>query len=471
VFTRSAFLASCWLALVAATPLAAAEPDQVMIDFAATNGLIRPLHGINKGPLTGGGIIDLTARHRELVPPFNRLHDCHWPVPDVVDVHVVFPNFHADAANPASYDFAITDEYIAAVRATGAEVIYRLGESIEHTTVKRFVHPPRDPEQWAKICVGIVRHYNEGWARGTNANIRYWEIWNEPENRPVMWTGTDEQFLTLYAAVSRALKQHDAKLKVGGPAFGYTGEFVGGEFRASTFVSNFLARCRSESLPLDFFSWHCYTADPEELVRRAHAVRSLLDSFGFKKTESHLNEWNYLPNSTWTPLSRKAAPEVRQRAYDEIGSAAGAAFVAAALIGLQDAPVDVCNFYHADVGAFGLFSEQGVPNKTFYAMRAFRELLHTPRRVRADGAKKLSVLAGTSDETVQVLVVNSSAETCQQRFALKNRPWGKAEAVVRIVNSEHSFEPVSTNAVSDTLVLNLPGTSVALVTITARSKP
>ena len=44
---------------------------------------------------------------------------------------MVFPNPDADPALPASYDFRATDEYIAAVRATGAEIVYRLGESID----------------------------------------------------------------------------------------------------------------------------------------------------------------------------------------------------------------------------------------------------------------------------------------------------------------------------------------------------
>jgi hypothetical protein len=48
-------------------------------------------------------------------------------------LHAVFPNPGADPQRGESYDFERTDAYVAAVRATGASVIYRLGESIEHT--------------------------------------------------------------------------------------------------------------------------------------------------------------------------------------------------------------------------------------------------------------------------------------------------------------------------------------------------
>ena len=184
----------------------AAEPFLIEVDFGTTNGVIRPLHGVNKGPLVAGGLMDLTEQHRALGIPFTRLHDCHWPNPDVVDIHAIFPDFAADPAKPGSYDFAATDEYLAAIRATGSEIVFRLGESIEHTKTKRFVHPPKGAGKWAAICLGIIRHYNEGWAGGFRYGIRYWEIWNEPENRPAMWTGTDEEFLRLYSTAARAIK-------------------------------------------------------------------------------------------------------------------------------------------------------------------------------------------------------------------------------------------------------------------------
>ena len=99
--------------------------------------------------------------------------------------------------------------------------------------------------------------------------------------------------------------------------------------------------CRKENVPLNFFSWHCYTADPGELSARARAIRRLLDSKGFTETESHLNEWNYLPGNAWGPITRSGTSSTRQRTYEAMAGAPGAAFVAAALLELQDAPVNV----------------------------------------------------------------------------------------------------------------------------------
>ena len=409
---------------------AAAESIQVEIDWSHPHGSLRPLHGINKGPLLAGGLLDLTAAQTALGIPFNRLHDCHWPNPEVVDMHVVFPNPAAELGKAESYDFALTDDYIAATRATGAQIIYRLGESIEHTKTKRFVHPPKDMARWAESCLGVIRHYNEGWANGFRYGIQYWEIWNEPENRPVMWSGTDEDYFKLYVTAARAIKAHDPKLKVGGPAVGYSGRFVKGVFEPSAFVTNFLARCRSENVALDFFSWHCYTADPDELVQRAKAIRQLLDQYGAAKTESHLNEWNYLPGNSWNGASKTATPEARQAYYDEMSGASGAAFVAVALMKLQAAPLDVANLFHGEAGNFGLFNENGVPTKNYHAVRAFHELMETPLQVESKSGNATS-LAGVNAARNSASVLLSTMAAGKQTVELKwaKTPWPKRSAL------------------------------------------
>ena len=458
-----------WMA--AASLMAADTPPDLHVDFGRPAGVIRPLHGLNKGSLGAGGLIDVTAPLRALSPPSARLHDCHWPNLDVVDIHVVFPDFQADPELPSSYDFALTDEYIAVTRQTGAEIIYRLGESIEHTSTKHFVHPPKDFEKWSAICRGIIRHYNEGWARGFHHGIRYWEIWNEPENRPAMWSGSDEDYFRLYRVAATAIKKQYPQLKVGGPAVGYSGEFIKGVFRPGAFATNFLAFCRRESLPLDFFSWHCYTANPAEPVARARAIRKLLDDYGFTNTESHLNEWNFLPGNTWKPISRTSPPETRQQFYEQMSGAAGGAFIVTTLIGLQDAPVDVCNLFHGELGGFGLFNEHGVPQKNYHALRAFSGLLETPRRVQTSGVVQgqLSIIAGVNaTETAAAILISNFARTEPGfRVAATNIPWRSRTIVeTRVVGATGTFDQVvrETNATSSfTVTLELKSPAVALI--------
>ena len=81
-----------------------------------------------------------------------------------------------------------------------------------------------DFEKWTAVAIGIIRHYNEAWADGFRHDIRYWEIWNEPENRPAMWTGTDNDYYRLYVTAARGIKKRFPELRVGGPSVGAPGE-------------------------------------------------------------------------------------------------------------------------------------------------------------------------------------------------------------------------------------------------------
>lgn len=440
-------------------------------DFSVSAGTIRPLHGINKGPLAPGGLFDVIQAQKDLGIPFTRLHDCGWPNSYVVDHHAVFPDPDADPSLPASYDFALTDEYIEAVRKTGAEPIYRLGESIEHTSRRRYVHPPADMEKWTAICLGIIRHYNGGWANGFHHGIRYWEIWNEPENRPAMWSGTDDDYLRLYRTAAMAIRKEFPEVKVGGPALGASGRFVGGEFRPTEFAEKFLAMCGKERVPLDFFSWHCYTDDPAELSQRSRAIRRLLDSKGFTETESHLNEWNYLPGNDWGPVMGTALPTTRERAYEAMAGARGAAFVTVALTELQDAPVNVCNFFHGELGAFGIFSPQGVPLKVYQGLRAFQGLREAPRRVETRGAVsgKAAFAAGLGDDGRHAALLVSNFDDARTEFVLnwKGFDWaGGVTAEIHTIDANNDFSNVRTERITGedgTLRLALKAPAVALV--------
>ena len=410
----------------------AAEPQRLTIDFAQTNGLLRPLHGVNKGPIAAGGTIDLTDRHRELGIPYTRLHDCLWPYPDVVDIHSIFRNPAADPDLATSYDFALTDEYLAAVHRTGAKMIYRLGESIEHMTTKRFVHPPADIDKWASIGVGILRHYNEGWANGFRYGIPYVEIWNEPENRPPMWSGSDDDFLRLYSISARRIKDRFPNVKVGGPGFGATGALKNGNLKPTEFLSNFLKDCRTKRVPLDFLSWHCYTADVDELVVRAKEIRKLLDAEGFSQTETHLNEWNYLPDNSWDPFGRSATGTTRREFYTRAQGTEGASFALATLIKLQDVPVDVANFFHGEIGGFGLFDEFGGDTQVFRAFKAFNTVLSsTPIRVPISSEKvnRIAIVPcrNRDDTLASILFSNPISEPQFLQLSVTNLPL-KAQA-------------------------------------------
>lgn len=343
------------------------------------NGRIKPIHGVNNGPVCYGSLLDVSHYYKKAGFPLVRLHDPNWPNAREVDIYTIFPDFSKDPADPASFDFSRTDEYIRTVLETGAKIVYRLGVSIEHTKQKYYVDPPEDFHKWAQICIGIIRHYNYGWANGFHYNIEYWEIWNEPD-KPVgktnlMWGGTWEQFYELYVVASKAIKQFDPSLKVGG--YGAT------SVKVKKFMDEFLSYCKENDAPLDFFSWHIYGNSLQRFVQESRYAREELNRFGFTHTESHLNEWNYFDGdfkTLWLPGNEYNRRGIFEKQKNNIG----ASFVTAVLTLLQDLPVDIANYYDGQPTALfcGLFDYYGVPQKTYFAMEAFNELCQYS--VRAD---------------------------------------------------------------------------------------
>lgn len=378
----------------------------VKVDFARTSGRIKPLHGVNNGPKTRVFSIDMSKYFVEAGLPYSRLHDTEYPYGSghFVDIPCVFPEFDADPDDPASYDFTLTDDYLKAIRAVGAKVIYRLGVSIEHAVRKYHIFPPKDYDRWARICAGIVRHYNEGWANGFHFGIEYWEIWNEPENPP-MWQGTKEDYFRLYVTAANHLKKEFPGIKVGG--------YGGSGFAALTrknpsdllrsFVPYFTDFLRHVSAPatrapLDFFSWHIYTDDVGEVVAHARHVEKTLREYGFPNTESILDEWNYMDEG-WT--------------IRENGNMRSASFVAAVLCALQRTSVGIGAYYDAQPAAAwlcGLFDWVG-PRKPLYALKAFNHLyqLGTAVHVDLDG-ERVFACAATDGDAGAVLLSNPGAE-------------------------------------------------------------
>jgi len=386
----------------------------IKVNFDERVGVIKSLQGVNNGPLSNDGKFNFSSYYLELNVTYIRLHDAA----NVVDIHHVFPNFDVDPNIPESYDFLRTDEYLEAINAIGAQIIYRLGYSFEARPVHN--SPPKDYKKWVSICVHIVKHYNDGWADGCHYNIQYWEIWNEPDITR-FWNGTAEEYYRLYEETAKALKAYDPNLKVGGPA-------LAGNL---TFLEGFLEYCKEKNVPLDFVSWHIYSQNPYNIYLRSVKIRELLQTHGFPDAESLLTEWNLWP---WGGLT-------------VFGTVKAAAFDASTLIYLQDAPPDIANFYRGDAHVIGLFdTENGAPRKEYYAFKAFRMLLDTPIRVFCNGSNEngFAVIAGLSadNQSATILISNYNSEFNSYNITVLFPSWrgSKIRYEVYILDSDHDLE-------------------------------
>jgi len=339
-----------------------------------------------------------------------------------VDIYTIFKDFSADENDPKNYDFRRTDIYLKEILDTGAKIIYRLGASIEHTKLKLYVNPPPDFDKWAKVCLNIARHYNEGWADGFHMGIEYWEVWNEPDlliekrEDDMMWTGTPEQYYDLYAAAAKLFKKEMPCVKIGGYAAANP---------RNDFFPKFLRYVKDHNLPLDFYSWHIYTKSIKDITSTSNHVRETLDKFGFKDTVTILDEWNYIEwGNLWGGLMIGENDKTKYEAFTETTGETGASFTASALITMLDLPVEIATFYDGQpINIFGtIFDRYGIPTKQYYAFDAFNKVKQTGERIKTTCDMKdiyATAAASRDNEKICILIANNNANTGFYQYSIE----------------------------------------------------
>ena len=399
--------------------------SSIKIDFSKNLGAFKPVNGIDNGPVCFGSLIDSTEYYKQAAFPYCRLHDTNYPHPREVDIPTIFKNFDADPDDPASYSFAATDVYLKEILAAGAKIIYRMGISIEHPKLKYYTDPPKDFGKWAKVCLNIARHYNEGWADGFNMGIEYWEVWNEPDQQAElremdsMWSGTPEEYFALYAVTSRLFKEKMPYVKIGG--YASCGMLSP---KLYDYFIRFLQYVRDNKLPLDFYSWHVYTFKLSDIRENARIARENLDRFGFTETESILDEWNYLTNmpNIWGEIMGGGGALKRYKVFSETSGVIGASFTAAALVEMANLPIDIATHYDGHPTNFfcTIFDRYGLPTKQFYAFDAFNRLIGCGEKAELScDAPGVYALAASGGVKAGILAVNWDGQTDSYRTEIK----------------------------------------------------
>ena len=329
------------------------QKKEIKLDFERKSGRIKPLTCVNGGPRSGGYDLpfDFSEEYTEMAVPMVRTAGAagEYGYNQFVNIHCIFPDFDADETLETSYNFLPTDLYIASIRNAGAAVFFRLGEDREPYSRKLYARCPSDPEKWARICEHIIMHYNEGWANGFKLGIKYFEIWSAPDSA-AGFLGEPREYYELYRVTACYLRERFPKIKIG--AYGSRG-FASlnrldsdEELKAAVpFMQQFLSYLnRSDPKPpLDFFTWVCQAATPEELALHSRYARSYLDSAGFKRTRSIVCELSSRGARTSPPAFRKDFPS----------------FLASSMILAQKNSVDMMMYvtsdpYSPESGIFGV---------------------------------------------------------------------------------------------------------------------
>ena len=386
---------------------------KLTLDTSKDLGKIRAMHAVGQPPrmgISGEFMHYLTDAHI----PYSRLHDVGGSYGGnmFVDIPNIFRDFSANEYDPDSYDFAFTDILLKQLNGAKCEPIYRLGVTIEnYQYIKAYrVFPPTDYAKWARICEHIIKHYNEGWANGFHYGIKYWEIWNEPDNGydlkdNQMWQGTAEEYYELYEVTSKHLKKRFGdSIKVGGFAScGFYSLFTDPtrpEYKRhqyfTDFFLGFLDFIDKTKSPLDFFSWHSY-ASVENTMMMADFVDTELTKHRLGDIETQCNEWN------------NAAPNQYR------GTSYASASAADMMLAMHDKKTTIMCYYDARIGQSmygGLFNPMTwKPLCTYYSFAAFGELYTLGKRVEVTGASgKIRAIAAHDGEKTALMIVNTGDE-------------------------------------------------------------
>ncbi|MBI5304634.1 MAG: hypothetical protein HY868_21050 [Chloroflexi bacterium] len=383
---------------------------------AAMDAPINRLLGVNIGPVPAGSDpknADLANAYKQIGVNLVRTHDFYGPL----DMAVMYPDRARDPADQKSYDFTKSDAIWRAIVNGGFEPYLRLGDSYNNAK------PPANAQEranWVKAAVAVIRHYREGKWNGFTTQFRYVEIWNEPDNQQ-FWSKprTAQEYFQLYDETARALKQTFPDLIVGAPGLTPAGALAP---QGKKWTQDFLDYVRQKNAPLDFFSWHMYSNDPNDWANAAQFYRRELDARGFTKTAQHVTEWNTQTKSD----AMKGAEATALRT-----SGQGAAILTAAWIAMQQNGVAVATFYRGPDPAldaptfYGMFYADGKPKRIALAFSLWTKLADHPQRVNVSAAPNTSLwmLAGKNDagESALLIANPTAAATTYSIAGAENR--------------------------------------------------
>lgn len=447
------FLSACGTSSPPATPTSAVEGLALTLG-APTGAAIQPLTGINIGPIPAGASTnaDLTDAYHAAGITMIRTHDYYGPL----DMATMYPDQSADPHDPASYNFTESDRVFAAILAGGFEPYLRLGDSWNNGKGYPPANPraPTNPENWAQAAVEVTRHYLE-MSHQAGIQMRYVEIWNEPDGSK-FWDGTRDEFYSLFDATARALKQEFPDLLVGGPGFTPAGAL---SQKGQTFVRGLLDYAREHQTPLDFFSWHMYSNDPQDYFDAAQFYRGELDSRGFTSVPMHVTEWN----TDARGRDESVTPEEAR-----LGGR-GAAILTAAWIALQQNGVTESMVYRGpdpamDASTFyGIFYADGNPKRAALAFTLWSEFTRYSQAINIQLSEPngLWILAGqnASGQTA-ILFANPTDQPITLTLL---QPDGNPVhgAASRVVSDASDAIQVSTGGAQ----IQIPAYAVVLVTI------
>lgn len=245
---------------VAGVPVAAAVSDTAPVEvsvLAGDQGTPFP-HFWEQMFGSGRAVLALRDNYRKDVRLVKSVSDFKY-----VRFHAIFHDeiglYNLDAAGKVVYNFSYIDQIYDGLLADGVRPFVELSfmpqkmaanpKSIFDFWYKPNISPPKDYTRWDAMIDAFARHLIERYGID-EVETWYFEVWNEPNIG--FWGGKPYQstYYELYEHSARAIKQVNARLRVGGPSTAQ-----------AAWAGEFIEHCKQKGVPLDFVSSHVYAND------------------------------------------------------------------------------------------------------------------------------------------------------------------------------------------------------------------
>ena len=222
--SQSIFVGVTALFLVACSGLSRAQTsERVVIDASAP---ARPFpHFWEQTFGSGRAILALRESYRNDLREVKKVTDFRY-----VRFHNILHDeggvYDEDDKGEPIYNFSYIDQIYDGLLENGVRPFVEISfmpkklalrQDVHAFWYKQIVSPPKDYKKWDDLMRAFARHLVERYGIDEVAQW-YFEVWNEPNID--FWTGDPKQatYFELYDHTARALKEVNARLRVGGPS-------------------------------------------------------------------------------------------------------------------------------------------------------------------------------------------------------------------------------------------------------------
>jgi xylan 1,4-beta-xylosidase len=126
------------------------------------------------------------------------------------------------------------------------------------------ITPPKDWTKWSDFMAALVQHLEQRYGECEVQNNWYFEVWNEASW--MLSTGVGG-YKNICKYAVQGLKAGDPKVRVGGPAESGPG--------SASAISNLISYASTNSLRLDFVTYHRYANDNDAGIANANAMNDV----------------------------------------------------------------------------------------------------------------------------------------------------------------------------------------------------